>query len=181
NAVGFTLVFDPAKVNYTGASLGSGAGGAVLNVNTDQASTGRVGFALALGSGANFAPGSEELVKVTFQVAASATGSVSLFFADDPIYREISDPGANALSADYLGTAITVNPVPSLSITQTGQDLTLSWPSWATNYVLQQSDGGLSSAANWTNSSATVTTTTNASSVYVPIEASTRFYRLLRH
>ena len=122
----------------------------------------------------------DELVKVTFQAIVSATGNVSMFFTDDPIYREISDPAANVLTADYLGTAITINPVPSLNISQVGQGITLSWPSWATNFVLQQSDGGLSSGANWTNSSAAVTTTTNERSVTVPLESTARFYRLLK-
>jgi hypothetical protein len=179
NAAGFTLAFDPAVVSYTGASLGSGASGALMNVNTDEASAGRVGFALALGSGASFAAGSDELVKVTFQASVANAGSVSMSFADDPIYREISDPGANVLTANYLGTTITINAVPSLSISQGDQGVTLTWPSWATNFVLQQRDGDIS-AVDWTNSSATVTTTGNQSSTTVPIEASTRFYRLLK-
>jgi hypothetical protein len=180
NAVGFALVFDPARISFTGASLGSGAPGALLNVNTVEASSGRLGFALALGSGTNFAPGLDELVKVTFQVSAAATDSVSIGFSDDPIYREISDPAANVLTANYLGTAITVNPVPLLTIGQRDQGVTLSWPSWATNFVLQQRNGGLSTAANWTNSSVPVTTTANQSSVTVPVEGNTKFYRLLR-
>jgi len=103
-----------------------------------------------------------------------------MFFGDDPIYREISDPGANVLTADYLGTAITINPVPLLTISQTGQGVSLTWPLWASNYVLQQSDGGLNSPASWTNTSATVTTTNSQSTAMVPIESNTRFYRLLK-
>jgi hypothetical protein len=180
NALGFTLSFDPAKLSYNGATLGSGASGATLNVNTSEAGAGRVGFALALGSGAHFAAGADELAKVTFQASVSTNGNASIGFADDPIYREISDPSANVLTADYLGTAITVNPVPLLTISQSVQSVTLAWPSWATNYALQQSDGSVNSPAGWTNSSATVTTTGNQSSVTVPMEVSTRFYRLLK-
>ncbi|HNO84087.1 MAG TPA: hypothetical protein PKM54_05615, partial [Anaerolineales bacterium] len=36
NAVGFSLSFDTALLVYAGASLGSGASGAMLNVNTNQ-------------------------------------------------------------------------------------------------------------------------------------------------
>jgi len=180
NALGFTMAFDPVKLSYSGATLGSGASGATLNVNTREAGTGRVGFALALGSGAHFAAGADELVKVTFQASVSTNGNASIGFADDPIYREISDPSANVLTADYLGTAITVNPVPSLTISQTDQGITLTWPSWATNYALQQSDGSVNSPAGWTNSSVTVTTTGNQSSATVPIESTSRFYRLLK-
>jgi hypothetical protein len=180
NGLGFSLSFDSVNVSYMGATLGSGARGAALNVNTNEASAGRVGFALALGSGANFAPGMEELVKVTFQASAAATSSVSIVFGDDPIYREVSDAGASELTANYLGTAITVNPVPLLTISQTDQGITLTWPSWATNYALQQSDSSVNSPANWTNSSATVTTTGNQSSATVPIESTSTFYRLLK-
>jgi hypothetical protein len=180
NALGFTLSFDPAKLSYNGATLGSGASGATLNVNTSEAGSGRVGFALALGSGAYFAAGADELVKVTFQASVSTNGNASIGFADDPIYREISDPSANVLTADYLGTTITVNPVPLMTISQSVQGIILAWPSWASNYALQQSDGSVNSPANWTNSSATVTTTGNQSSATVPIESTSRFYRLLK-
>jgi hypothetical protein len=84
------------------------------------------------------------------------------------------------LTADYLGTAITINPVPLLTISQTDQGITLTWPSWATNFVLQQCDGAPNTPANWTTSSASVTTTTDQSSVTVPVETTTRFYRLLK-
>ncbi len=180
NALGFSLLFDPTSMSYTGATLGSGAAGANLNVNTDEVGSGRVGFALALGSGANFAPGSDELVKVTFQAAPNAPANVPISFADDPIYREVSDAGASVLTADYVGTAITVNPVPSLSINQTGQGILLAWPSWATNFVLQQSYGGLGAAASWTNASTSVITSNSNSVVTVPIESTARFYRLLK-
>ena len=51
NALGFSVSFDPSKLTYVGASLGAGASGATLNVNSGHAGSGQLGFALALGSG----------------------------------------------------------------------------------------------------------------------------------
>src|SRR5207248_2931227 len=37
NALGFSVSFDPSKLTYVGASLGAGASGATLNVNSGHA------------------------------------------------------------------------------------------------------------------------------------------------
>ena len=47
NALGFSLSFDPALLSYRGETLGTAGLGAALLVNTSQAASGRVGFALA--------------------------------------------------------------------------------------------------------------------------------------
>jgi len=120
-----------------------------------------------------------ELVKLTFQASVSAPNSLSLAFADEPIYREVSDSAANALTADYVSGTIVVNPLPSLRIWAAAQGIGLAWPSWATNFILQQADGGAGSM-NWTNVSVSTTITNNESLVIVPTESSTRFYRLLK-
>jgi len=177
NALGFSLLFDPAKLSYTGASLGSGASGATLNVNTDAINSGQVGFALGLSAGHNFAAGLDELVKVTFQAVASATGSASVAFADEPIFREVSDAGANSLAADYMSGAILINPLPSLRISQSDQTIALAWPSWATNFVVQEADPS-SASMNWTSLSVTPTITSNEYIVTLPMTGATKFYRL---
>lgn len=100
NAAGFTLLFDPTLAKYLSASLGAAASSATWNVNTNQLDSGRVGFALALSSGAHFASGVDELLKVTFYAASSASGSVAVGFGDQVILREISDPTATALATD---------------------------------------------------------------------------------
>ena len=79
-----------------------------------------------------------ELVKLTFQASVSASNNLSLAFDDEPVYREVSDNAANELTSDYVSGTIVVNPVPSLRIWAADQGIGLAWPSWATNFVLQQ-------------------------------------------
>ncbi|MGH7969492.1 MAG: immunoglobulin domain-containing protein, partial [Limisphaerales bacterium] len=64
NAAGFTLSFDPSVLTYSGATVGSGATGATLDINASQVASGKLAFVLALPVGGNFAAGSHELVKV---------------------------------------------------------------------------------------------------------------------
>ncbi|MGZ5567929.1 MAG: LamG-like jellyroll fold domain-containing protein, partial [Limisphaerales bacterium] len=66
NALGFSLNFDPAQLGYVSTSLGSGASGSVLNVNSSQAASGRVGVALSLSPGNSFGTGDTEVARVTF-------------------------------------------------------------------------------------------------------------------
>src|SRR6185369_6701214 len=103
----------------------------------------------------------------------------SVSFADLPIPREISDPTANVLSGDYLTGTITISPLPSLNIIRAGSNVALSWPSWASNFVLQE-NLNVNSTGVWTNVNATVSTTNNTSSVTLPRTGSTRYYRLLK-
>lgn len=119
NALGFSLNFDTAIFSNPTASLGTGATGATLNVNTLQSANGRIGIAMALPSGQTFAAGTRQVVVVTFAVAANAVaGQSSLTFGDLPIARETSDPNANVLMTTYTAGAITIipaNPTPELT------------------------------------------------------------------
>jgi hypothetical protein len=178
NALGFSVTFDPAFLTYTGVALGTAANGAALNVNTNNLSAGQVGFALALPSGTHFAAGLDELLKVSFKTSISATGTLSVGFGDLPIYREISDPTAHVLPSDYLNGAIIITPLPSLTIVRATPNVTLSWPVWASNFVLQQNGSGLNSSGSWSNVTATVSTNNQQNEVTLPISGPTRFYRL---
>ncbi len=119
NALGFSLNFDTTIFSNPVASLGTGANGATLNVNTIQAANGRIGVAMALPSGQSFPAGVRQIAVVTFNVAANAAaGPSSLTFGDQPIAREISDPNANVLMATYTAGTITIvpaNPTPQLT------------------------------------------------------------------
>ena len=108
NAVGFSISFPPA-LGYASAQLGSGAGDAILDVNADQATAGRLGIYLALSAGETFPSGTQELVVVTFQIAAGIGNTTAgISFGDVPLAREISDPLANSLRASYLGATVTI-------------------------------------------------------------------------
>ena len=55
-ALGFSLAFDPGALGFCAASVGSGAPGATLMVNTNQLSSGLLGLALSLPIGRYFSP-----------------------------------------------------------------------------------------------------------------------------
>ncbi len=177
NAMGFSINFDPAVLAFESATLGSSATEASLNVNVNQAASGQVGLVLALPTGKAFAGGSQETARLTFRTAPGATGTASLAFGDQPVTREVSDQYADTLGANFLGAALTINPSPSLKIAISGQNLTLAWPLWATNFTVQEASGDLSA---WSNLSVSVDVTNGNNTVVLPITNTASFYRLHR-
>ena len=175
NALGFSLAFDPVAFNFKGASLGSAASGAALNVNADDATSGKLGFVLALNSGANFSVGAKELIKVILQPTSQASGSYPVSLTDLPVPREVSDATASTLTSSYLNGTVTVSAVPSLNITRANQSVTLSWPLWASNFVLQEATA---MNAGWTNVTGTAGTNASQNLITLPADSTAKFYRL---
>src|SRR5574341_737071 len=112
NALSFSLNFDPAQLQFVSAAAGSGVTGALLNINSSQAASGRVGLALALPAGQVIEAGSRSIVVVTFDAPSSAAASTRIGFGDQPLRREISDARANLLPADYFSGVVTFTPFP---------------------------------------------------------------------
>jgi uncharacterized protein (TIGR03437 family) len=108
NALGFSLSFDPAKLRFVSATLGNGTNGATLNVNSNQAANGRVGFAVALSAGQNVAAGTRQLLVVTFAAQANAAGAVTVTLGDAPVGREIVDAAARNLTANWTAGVVTI-------------------------------------------------------------------------
>jgi hypothetical protein len=177
-ALGFSLGFDPEMLSFVSATLGSGAAGASVNVNTLQSGDGKLGVALTLPMGNSFTAGTKEVVQVTFQVAASATGDCGLTFTDQPVPREISDAAANPLPAGYVSSTLVVYPPPSLHIELSGEDITLVWPLWATNFALQTTAGATPASDIWTNVPAVPATGSGENVVTFPLSGEAKFYRL---
>jgi len=173
----FSLSFDPSQFTYVGTSLGSDAQKAALDLNTIQASSGRLACVLALPTGASFASGKNEVLKVILQPVSSAVGSYPISFLDQPVQREISDPTAEVLETTYANGTVIVNPVPALSIFRAGKDLTLVWPESAASFNLQETAGGLP-AATWSNVAGIPIVTNGENRVTVPAKTATRFFRL---
>ncbi|HTL17976.1 MAG TPA: LamG-like jellyroll fold domain-containing protein, partial [Patescibacteria group bacterium] len=177
NAVGLSLAFDPKVVSYTGALLGSDATGATMDVNANNANNGQVGIILALPTGTSFSAGTRQLVKVSFQAITSASVDAAIALADQPVHLEVADTNATPVVATYTAGVIQVNPRPALGILQQSQVLNLTWPSWATNYNLQQADFPFV-GWGWTNLSVTPVSTNNSLGVSLPVNGSAKFYRL---
>ena len=178
NAVSFSLAFDPTAFKYSSISLGSAATGALLDVNTNQLATGKVGLALSLPIGNSFAAGLCEIAKINLVPAAIASGNYSATIEDQPVPRGISDPSANELSAGYLLGTITVKGLPQLIITPSGTNVILAWPVWAQDFTLQGCDGSAFSTGAWTDVHATLQTNGDSISAPVGISGKAQFFRL---
>lgn len=125
NALGFSLNFDAAQLQFISAVLGSGASGASLNVNTAQAVNGRVGMALALPTNQTFAAGRRQLIVVTLVAKANANAlETAVTLGDLPVGREIVDAVANALTATWSAVVVTLaRPVTSVSAASFNSDV----------------------------------------------------------
>src|SRR5947208_16850376 len=92
NAVTFSLSFPVAVLAFVNADLGSGASGAILNVNDSDIAAGHLGLSLALSANHSFPAGTQELVIVTFNVAAGIGNTAApIAFGTLPLAPEISD------------------------------------------------------------------------------------------
>jgi hypothetical protein len=102
NAVGFSLNFETNLLTFVSASLGRGASNALLNLNRNDLSRGRVGLALALPTGQTLAAGQQLIAEVCFRAAESAESvSTSVTIVDLPIGREVVDAFAYPLATFY--------------------------------------------------------------------------------
>jgi hypothetical protein len=176
NALAFSISFDPARLAFV--SAGTSTAGAVLNVNANQAAQGRLGIALALPTSKSFAAGTEQLVNISFRPVASTSGTVALSFGDQPVARGIADANASELAADYVDAAVVINSMPALKINSSPTAISLSWPTAATGFVLQESTDPSLSAASWSAVAAAPVVANNENVVSVPSSGTKRFYRL---
>lgn len=179
NGLGFSVSFDASKLTYTGATLDSGATGATLNINAAEAVAGRLGFALTLGTSRSFAAGTSSVVRLTFQPKPSVTGTFPLALGNQPVVREVCDTNAVVCPTTFADGAVVVNPYPSLRLSKAPTDgLTLAWPRWATNFVVQETGGPAGISDKWTNLVVTPTVVGDENVVTLPITGETKFYRL---
>ncbi|MBW7864887.1 MAG: PASTA domain-containing protein, partial [Candidatus Hydrogenedentes bacterium] len=127
NAVSFSLQFDTARLTYVSAAKGADVpADGTFTVNDSLAAQGKLGFLIGLNTGATFAPGSREIVKVTFSAASVSTSTTTpLSFGNNPAVRSVSDVSAIDLLAGFVNGTVTVNPVtqPSLDVTPTSRSV----------------------------------------------------------
>jgi len=178
NALSFSLAFDPTVFTNASATLGGNATGATMDINASQVSSGRLALVLALPIGSTFPAGSEEVVRVTLTPVVSALGVYTLALTDQPVVRQVVDPAATLLSADYINGSILVNPLPILNIAYAQKTITLTWPLWATNFSLQEADGARLPSLSWSSVPVFFIVTNNAASVTLGANEAIRLYRL---
>jgi hypothetical protein len=73
-----------------------------------------------------------------------------------------------------------VDPLPVLKISPSDQGVTLSWPLWATNFVLQTPEDAFASPVIWTNLSVTAGVSNNENVVTLPLSDELKLYRLFQ-
>ena len=178
NALGFSLSFNPLTATFVSAAPGADASGASFLINANQASLGRLGFALALGPGNSFKAGPRQVATLSFLAAASVAGSFTPSFADQPVLRDMSDTLATSLPAGYAGGTNLQSVLPLLRIEQSGTNVILDWPLWATNYLLQQSVALPFLSGGWSNVPYTLIVTNGAANAILPVDMPMAGFRL---
>ncbi|MGH9841200.1 MAG: BACON domain-containing protein, partial [Blastocatellia bacterium] len=126
NALGFSLNFNPAQLRFVSAAVARDTSGATLNVNTSQASMGRIGVAMALPAGQTIQAGQRQIIVINFAVATEGEATTATIgFGDQPVTRELSDANANSLPVSFSGGTLTLTrSVTSVSAASfTGQSL----------------------------------------------------------
>lgn len=96
----FSLSYDTAILSSPQVVCGTDAGaGCPLTVNTNTA--GQIGISVDPVAG-TFAAGAREVVRVTFNTAATTAANTPVNFTDTPAPRETSDSSANPLPTGYV-------------------------------------------------------------------------------
>src|SRR6185312_3601030 len=171
----FSLNFDPAVLKYVSATNGSATSGATLVVNANQAGSGKLALVIALPGGNQLPAGLDEIAKVTF--VAIGTGNNTVSFADQPVFRSISDANAAELPANYIANSTVVNPQPTVNLSPSGKTSVFSWPAWAGDFKLQSANS-LTPPITWTDVPVTLQTNGDNIKVTVPAPNGQTFYRL---
>jgi hypothetical protein len=178
NALGVSIVFDPAKMTFAGAASGADAASASLSINANLKDSGKLGFVLALSPGRTFSAGRKEMLRVNFVAAGNATGNGIVSFGDEPVLREVASAGAEPQPASFsAGTVVfgTITPPgPQLFFTRSGDTLVLAWTASATAFELEGTAGPFGTP--W----ATISSFPfgDQKLALVPISSGQRFFRL---
>jgi hypothetical protein len=173
SALVFSVSFDPAILSFASATPGAGTSGAMFMVNSAAAAAGELAIALALPSGQSFAAGTDQIAELAFNLV-NYSNTAALVFTNSPASCSVSDvTGSTHLSATYQNATLAVWPV--LDIVSTGRQLTLSWPSSATNFLVQMTTNF---SAAWTAAGGAPVSNGSTISLTLPAPANTTFYRL---
>jgi len=112
NALGTTLNFDPSQLAFVTATTGKDARTSTLAVNSNNASKGHIGIALALEPGKSFPSGRREVVKLTFR--SLGRGKLPpISFGDEIVRREIVDATGRVLEGNFESHKISENENPN--------------------------------------------------------------------
>jgi hypothetical protein len=175
NGIGVSLNFDPTVLRYVGVS--GVASTANINVNASQAAAGRVGVLLVLPTGSTFSDNDRQIARVTFVALASVEGEYPISLDDYPVRRSVSDAYARELEATYSNAQVVIRPTPTLNISNDGTNVVVTWPAWATGFMLQTAES-LGPAPQWSDLSSSTQTDGTTVSVTLPRTTALKYFRL---
>jgi len=135
---------------------------------------------MTLGS---FTPRTSPNLYIGYRPDTSPFGPIAFVGLIDEVTLYSRALSTNEIQAIYnagsAGKCVGVqNPLPSLNITRSGTNIILTWPPYATNFSLQVTYTNLSASAIWTNTGAQPILTNNLNVVTLPIDTSSKFFRL---
>ena len=113
NALGFSVTFDVTRLRYVEVIADAAIKGEMVQVNTNQASAGRLGVVVALSAGQSYSAGKVAVAILRF-VTTDAVGEAALAFADGPVTRELASTSAQVLPVLYQNGGVTVVARPRL-------------------------------------------------------------------
>jgi len=131
NTAGFTVLFDPAKVQFRRAYRGTHLGeDSILILNTNQTARGRLGVLLARPVGTRFSSGFHEVLRLELAMLGNLPATIS--FGDSVVRREVVTSSARVVSVDYLSGQITPEApaqpaVPRLPVRTRSGSMVLRW------------------------------------------------------
>ena len=176
NALGFSVAFDPALLDFSGAEPGTGAAGASFNLNAAAAGQGKVGVLVAQSPGGLFAAGTQQVAVLRFAIRREATNDAEVTFSDSPVVQEVSDANANVLSISYIDGQVSISSLPVLRIWQQGANVVISWPAPSGAFRLQSAD--TPSSGSWNPVALEVVTNGARATVTVPATNTHTYFRL---
>ena len=181
NAVGFSVDFDPAKLLLVSAKSGTNATGATLNINTRHLADGKIGVAIALGTGSAFAVGHLDLFQMRFLSLSNGTDGLPLSFADSPVVREVASPSASTIGATFQDLTLT-NAARAFNLQTTigtASVLQFSWLAEISGAALEVSH--VSPSGPWTSVTDVPIVSGGMNTVSIPVNSAPEavgYYRL---
>lgn len=109
-ALGFSLVFDPTKLQFVSHAAGSATNSATIHVNQQKASGGRIGVAMMLPPGTSLPKGSQQVLRLTFKVVAQSATTAEIGFANAPVVQEVASVDAQRIEAVFAPQMFKVQP-----------------------------------------------------------------------
>lgn len=178
-ALGFSFSFDPSALKFLGADQLPDAAGMVLNLNSKSALSGRVGVVIGYPIGRKLQPGTRRLLGLRFKLVAPQPGTYEITVGGNPVRQQTANSEAQPVEVAYISGSVTLfDGTPTLKISESGSEVTISWLTSQTDLLLQTTDTLI--GGEWTTLNATKTILGDRTFITVPVgKEKQRYFRTL--